>query len=256
MSSPDYPLLTLPSYEMYQLAHIATFIAERLARHRRAGRSDEVTREASARDVAAARRALDASLSRAAGTEVATPQWQLPQPLDVAQFEQARKYLAPGPRWAEVVSLEPIGGIGWAVIGSVPGIGPVGAKVASLALADSMRQHFVTQPPFELRSWAVTDKATTVPRLPKDVDLAEFVENLDPRLGPARAVARGLRGVEQRVDAAIEDRFRGIDLDVPLLPEPPSQSPRRPVPRPAPAPMSPHGSGRRTPQRPGTQPQR
>ena len=33
MTQPDYPLPVLPSYELYQLAHIATFLADGLARH-------------------------------------------------------------------------------------------------------------------------------------------------------------------------------------------------------------------------------
>jgi hypothetical protein len=36
MSAPDYPLLTVPGYELYQLAHLTTFAVDALARHRRA----------------------------------------------------------------------------------------------------------------------------------------------------------------------------------------------------------------------------
>jgi hypothetical protein len=36
MSNPDYPLLTVPGYELYQLAHLTTFVVDALARHRRA----------------------------------------------------------------------------------------------------------------------------------------------------------------------------------------------------------------------------
>ena len=36
MSNPDYPLLTVPGYELYQLAHLTTFAVDALARHRRA----------------------------------------------------------------------------------------------------------------------------------------------------------------------------------------------------------------------------
>ena len=36
MSTPDYPLLTVPGYELYQLAHLTTFVVDALARHRRA----------------------------------------------------------------------------------------------------------------------------------------------------------------------------------------------------------------------------
>ena len=35
MSTPDYPLLTVPGYELYQLAHLTTFAVDALARHRR-----------------------------------------------------------------------------------------------------------------------------------------------------------------------------------------------------------------------------
>jgi hypothetical protein len=36
MSNPDYPLLTVPGYELYQLAHLTTVVVDALARHRRA----------------------------------------------------------------------------------------------------------------------------------------------------------------------------------------------------------------------------
>ena len=36
MSTPDYPLLTVPGYELYQLAHLTTLVVDALARHRRA----------------------------------------------------------------------------------------------------------------------------------------------------------------------------------------------------------------------------
>ena len=36
MSTPDYPLLTVPGYELYQMAHLTTFAVDALARHRRA----------------------------------------------------------------------------------------------------------------------------------------------------------------------------------------------------------------------------
>jgi hypothetical protein len=45
MSTPDYPLLTVPGYELYQLAHLTTFVVDALARHRRAAEaSDRVAR--------------------------------------------------------------------------------------------------------------------------------------------------------------------------------------------------------------------
>ena len=36
MSTPDYPLLTVPGYELYQLAQLTTVVVDALARHRRA----------------------------------------------------------------------------------------------------------------------------------------------------------------------------------------------------------------------------
>ena len=39
MSTPDYPLLTVPGYELYQLAHLTTFAVDALARYRRAAKA-------------------------------------------------------------------------------------------------------------------------------------------------------------------------------------------------------------------------
>lgn len=36
MSTPDYPLLTVPGYELYQLAYLTSVAVDALARHRRA----------------------------------------------------------------------------------------------------------------------------------------------------------------------------------------------------------------------------
>jgi hypothetical protein len=36
VSTPDYPLLTVPGYELYQLAHLTSLAVDALARHRRA----------------------------------------------------------------------------------------------------------------------------------------------------------------------------------------------------------------------------
>ena len=41
MTTPDYPLLTVPGYELYQLAHLTTFVVDALARHRRAAAQDD-----------------------------------------------------------------------------------------------------------------------------------------------------------------------------------------------------------------------
>ena len=49
MSTPDYPLLTVPGYELYQLAHLTTVAVDALARHRRAAEaSDRVARRVAA----------------------------------------------------------------------------------------------------------------------------------------------------------------------------------------------------------------
>jgi hypothetical protein len=53
----------------------------------------------------------------------------------------------------------------------------------------------------------------TVPTLPQRVDLAAFVEQLDPGQADDRAIARALRGVNRGTDAAIRGRFRDVDLD-------------------------------------------
>ena len=53
MSTPDYPLLTVPGYELYQLAHLTTFAVDALARHRRTAEAAEA-RDRLGRRVAAA----------------------------------------------------------------------------------------------------------------------------------------------------------------------------------------------------------
>ena len=60
MTGPDYPLLTVPGFELYQLAQLATFVADALARHRRAAEAGarSARRAAAARDVHAGRLAL------------------------------------------------------------------------------------------------------------------------------------------------------------------------------------------------------
>ena len=52
MSTPDYPLLTVPGYELYQLAHLTTFAVDALAR-RQPGLRHGRLREASAAWMAA-----------------------------------------------------------------------------------------------------------------------------------------------------------------------------------------------------------
>ena len=43
MSTPDYPLLTVPGYELYQLAHLTSVAANALARRRRAAGASNPT---------------------------------------------------------------------------------------------------------------------------------------------------------------------------------------------------------------------
>lgn len=161
MSGPDYPMLVLPSSEMYQLAHIASYIADALARHRHAavGRRGNKARAEAVRDLAGGKAALDA----AAGARTPTADTDLPQPIDARTFHAARDLLTTGPRWADVTHLAAAGGSGWAVVGHVPGVGPVGARVATQPLADALRQHFLTQPAGSLGSWAVAERTPPIP---------------------------------------------------------------------------------------------
>jgi hypothetical protein len=220
MTAPDYPLLALGGYETYQLAHIATYIAERFARHHAGGRGREgrAARAEAVRDLAAAATALDAAV----GATEPTPAGQLPRPLDAATYAAARELISSGPRSAEVVSLAGAGGQGWAVVGHVPGIGPVGASVGTRDVADALRVHMLTRPVAKLAPWAVSQDPVLVPTLPQQVDLAAFIGQLDPAQPDHRAVAGALRGANRRTDAAIRGRFRGVDLDAPLVVQPPT----------------------------------
>jgi len=62
MTQPDYPLAVLPSYELYQVAHIATFLADRLTRLR--GATTKAERGAAMDGLAAGRAALERALER------------------------------------------------------------------------------------------------------------------------------------------------------------------------------------------------
>lgn len=232
MTVPDYPLLALGSYETYQLAHIATYIAERIGRHHRSGRGRDgrTARTEAVRDIAGAATALG---NATGGT---MPDRDLPRPLDSRTFTAARQLLATGPRAADVVALSGMGQAGFAVIGNVPGLGAVGALTASKDIADALRVHFLTQPAGELTPWVVTRDPLRVPTLPPHVDLAMFAEHLDPRRDYDRAVARNLRGLDRRTDAAVRGRFVGVDLDAAPIaappPRPPAAGPRLPPRRP------------------------
>ena len=220
MTQPDYPLPVLASYELYQVAHIATFVADRLARLR--GASTKAERGAAVHGVAAGRAALERALG-------ATRPVTLPEPIDAQTFASARGLVAAGPRWAEVVSLAPLGQQGWAVIGHVPGLGPVGARMADQGMADAVRRHVLTQPVAELGAWAMTQHAQPRPVLPDRVDLAGVVGSLDPRRDRDRAVALRLLGVDRVLDTVIRDRFAGVDLHAPFVVRPQPRSPEAPV---------------------------
>jgi hypothetical protein len=228
MTVPDYPLMAIPSYEMYQLAHIATFIADGLARRRAAWqRGDRRGSADASRDVAGGNAALRAAM----GAHSAPG--PLPRPLDAATFEKASDLPSTSERRADVVSLASLGRSTWAVIGHVPGIEALGAEVAGHHLADAVRQHILTQPVGELAAWAIAQKPH--PTGIKDrVNLAAFVECLDPGRRRDQAVARHLRGTDRRTDAAIRGRFAGVDLDAPLVDRPPAPASGTTTPRPSP----------------------
>ena len=211
MTSSDYPLLAIPGHELYQLAHIATFVADGLGRHRRAvSRRDRDGRRGAARDVLAGRTALAAATG--SPDAVSGP---LPHPLDAESYKAAEGLLAgDGKRSAQVVSLASLGRQSWAVIGFVPGIGRVGAEVADHDLAGALREHLLTRPQQELAPWAITRYPL---RLGQDrwgtADDEAAVTALDPSNAQHQAVARHLRGINDPLDAAVAQRFQGIDLD-------------------------------------------
>lgn len=186
-----------------------------------------MARSAAVRDIAGAATAM----GNATGTSI--PDDDLPRPLDADTFTAARQLLATGPRSADVVALAGLGRTGFAVVGHVPGLGEVGARAASKDVADALRAHFLTQPAGELAAWAVTRVPQKIPTLPRQVDLAVFVEHLDPARTDDRAVARNLRGQNRRTDAAIRGRFAGVDLDAPAVVTPPVRAsgprPRRAI---------------------------
>lgn len=222
MTAPDYPVLSLGGYETYQLAHIATFIADRLARHRvsRRGRAGRADRAAAVRDLALGSTAFDAALG---ATGLAAPHG-LPRPLDAATYRAARDLIGAAPRSADVVSLAAVGKEGWAVVGHVPGLGSVGAAVSTQEVAEALRGHMLVRPVAELAPWVVTDNPITMPALPERIDLTRAVQQLDPGELNDRAAAGALRGRDPYTDAAIGERFQGVDLNAQLLDEIPVSS--------------------------------
>lgn len=205
MTAPDYPLLSPGGYETYQLAQIATFIADGLARHRlsRRGRAGRSERADALRDLALGRAALDA----ARGAPEPTSASSLPRSIDAATFESALRLSQTGERRADVVSMSGSGAPTWVVIGHVPGIGRVGAAADSADVAEGLRTHFLTRPAAELASWAVTDRAQRMPTLPEHVDLARAIEHLDPDDTRHRVVAAALQGPDPYIDAAVRRTF-------------------------------------------------
>ncbi len=225
MTASDYPLLTLGGYETYQLAHIATFIADSLARHRlsRRGLPGRAERAAALRDLSVGRAALDT----VRGSPEPTPPHLLPRAIDTATYEAAQQRIGSGPRTADVVAMPSFGPLAWAVVGHVPGIGQVGAVVHSADLAAGLRSHFLTRPIEELASWAVTDRPEKVPALPARVDLARAIGSLDPGVPAHRVVADALRGPDPYVNAAVQRHFQ--DAAGPLVaPLSEGDSPQRP----------------------------
>ena len=65
MSTPDYPLLTVPGYELYQLAHLTTFAVDALARHRRAAEARDHPKRRAASAAEMQTHAPDAGPARA-----------------------------------------------------------------------------------------------------------------------------------------------------------------------------------------------
>ncbi|MDN5933005.1 MAG: hypothetical protein L0I24_18390 [Pseudonocardia sp.] len=229
--STDYPLLAVPGYELYQLAPVATFIADGLVRHRRAAVARaRPGRRRAARDVHAGR----AALANATGDPSAAGR-PLPRPLDTGTYRAARGLLAGRmEREALVVSLSSLGRDSWAVVGFVPGLGPVGAEVTTHDLAGALREHILTRPARELVGWSVTDRPL---RLGQDrwgtADEAAAVADLDPRRAQHQAVARHLRGVSSEVDGVIAEGFAGVDLDAASAS--PAPSPQRAASSPTPS---------------------
>jgi hypothetical protein len=157
MSGPDYPLLAIPGHDLYQLAQVATFIADRLHQHRRAvANRNRPGRRTAARDVHAGRAAY-ATLS-------GHPELRsgpLPRPLDTGTYDAANRIAreAAAERRAEVVSLAALGRSSWAVVGAVPGVGNVGAEVPTREVAEAVASHIRTQPVTDIAAaWAVSEQ--------------------------------------------------------------------------------------------------
>jgi hypothetical protein len=205
MTSSDYPLLTVPGYDLYQVACLASFVADGLARHRLAvEQKDRVGRRAAARDVHGARLAL----ARATGDPDLAGSL-LPRPLDAETFRAAQGLLPDHPdRQVQVVSLGSLGRDTWAVVGQIPGIGPVGAEVGDPHLAETLRRHMLRAPEADLRGWGIVSQPAElgVDRWGTADDVA-VVASLDPGNDQHQVVAAALRGISAELDQAINRRF-------------------------------------------------
>ncbi|SDG33740.1 hypothetical protein [Pseudonocardia oroxyli] len=190
MTGPDYPLLTIPGQDLFQMAHVAAFIADRLHRHKGAvDAHDRQGRREAARDVHAGRAAFAKLVGDPDAVSAAVP-----RPLDQATYEEAEKLAARGEnRTATVVSLAPLGRTTWAALGQAPGIGQLGAEVPNRELAEAVAEQMRTAPRQDLLPWQVsreplglgTDRWGTA-----DEDAA--VKSLDPAVAREAAVAGAL----------------------------------------------------------------
>lgn len=225
MSSPDYPTLTVPGYDLYQAAVIATFVVDALARHRHAAqRADQAGRRTAARDVHAGRLALSRVVD-----EPGLADGPLPRPLDVGTFTAAHALLdQQDSRRVQVVSLAPIGRQAWAVVGRIPEIGAVGAEVSHPHLAESLRRHLLDAPIAELTGWSVTAHPVDLGTEPRTTgDVAAAVASLDPINEKHRVLATALRGVSDELGRVITKQF------------PPRPAPAKPAAQPVRKPPAP-----------------
>jgi hypothetical protein len=205
MTDSEYPTLTIPGYDLYQAAVLASFVADALARHRRAtDQSDQPGRESAAGDVRAGRLAL----SRVTA-DPAMAEGPLPRPLDVGTYAAAQDLLSQRDgRNLQVVSLATLDRPTWAVVGRIPGVGAVGAEVSDPQLAETLRRHLLVAPVTELAGWAVTPSPVDLrtERL-ETTDAAAVVSSLDPDNHEHRYIAAALGGTSAKLDRAIGERF-------------------------------------------------
>ena len=205
MTGPDYPMLTIPGYDLYQAAVLATFVVDALARHRRATENgSRADSRNAARDVHAGRLAL----SRVTN-EPQTAAGPLPRPLDASTHATANDLLAQQEsRRVQVVSLAPAGRTTWAVVGQIPSVGPVGAEVGDPHLAEALRRHLLVAPTAELTGWAVTPTSLILDTSYwRTVDDTAVIDSLDPDNAQHRYIAAALRGTSKELDHAIDIRF-------------------------------------------------